>query len=350
MKPLPATAPARSARADVSLDALEWWITDLDRTRRMLTTIYGFAPTEPPLDPDGEGGQVLELANGGVRIVLRHDSTGTGPVGRHVAEHGDTIADVTLSCPDPATVARRAAEHGLRVSGPAHAPTIDLFGDRTVRHTLRHTGPVPVPAPADRDAGMVMVDHVAYCVPWGLAEPAARAYEHVFGLRRVDADSFDAIGDETIGMRSIVLRSGSGFTVVLTEPLSRTSAGQTRRFVDDHAGPGVQHTALAVDDLFTAVAELRRRGAEFLPIPGHYYDRTQRRLPDLPIPWPDLRQLEILVDADHDGLLYQLFTRPLTDRGTFFFELIQRHGATGFGVNNVRALFEAVQATISEEP
>jgi 4-hydroxymandelate synthase len=330
-------AAGGGAAPPLALHALQLWVGDLRRTRQLLTGAFGFTPAGP--------GEQAALVSGDIRLVLRQGDGADSPVGRHVARHGDTVADVTLLCRDPAAVARRARAYGLAVTGPAEAPTVDLFGDRTVRHTLRSTA-LAVPAPA---AGHLRsIDHVGYCLPHGLADPAARAYQTVFGMQRMAADSFDAIGDPATGMRGIVLRSAGGFTVVLTEPIGPASTGQTQQFVDAHAGPGVQHAALACDDLFTAVEALRAAGVDFLPIPDRYYDQAPRRLPDLRAPWQTLRRLRILVDADHDGLLYQLFTRPIGDRRTFFFELIQRAGATGFGVNNVTALFAAVQATIGE--
>jgi 4-hydroxyphenylpyruvate dioxygenase len=168
------------------------------------------------------------------------------------------------------------------------------------------------------------------------------------GLGRIDVGEAEEVGGEAAGMRSAVLRSGSGFTVVLTEPISQASTGQTQRFVDAHAGPGVQHAALAYDDLVTAVESLRFKGVQFLPIPSEYYEQAQQRLPHRSIPWDALRRLGILVDADEQGLLFQLFTLPLTDRGTLFFELIQRSGGIGFGANNVQALFAAVQAAMED--
>jgi 4-hydroxymandelate synthase len=336
---------------EVAFDALELWVGDLDRMQRLLTDAFRFRPVQIPVDApaDGAPDPAICLASGWVRVILRQGRTPTSLISRHVARHGDAVADVALVCPAPAAVAERALAHGLTVHGRPDAPTIDLFGDGTVCHTVRRTGLLADSAPAMGDPRIRAVDHLGYCLPWGYAEPAARAYQDVFGLRRLDADSFDAVGDEATGMRSVVLRSGSGFTVVLTEPISRASTGQTQRFVDAHAGPGVQHAALAYDDLFAAVESLRTSGVEFLAIPSGYYAGARQRLPDLPVTWETLRRLEILVDSDHDGLLYQLFTRPIADRGTFFFELIQRAGATGFGVNNVTALFEAIQATINKD-
>jgi 4-hydroxymandelate synthase len=342
--PTAAPPPAHSGTAPpIALHALELWVGDLPRTRRLLTGTFGFTPTDPPGAP---GEPAAGLISGDIRLILRQGGTPDSPVSRHVARHGDTVADVTLRCPDPAELAGRARAHGLTVTGPPDAPTIDLFGDRTVCHTLRQTA---LAGPASPAGHLRSVDHIGYCLPYGLADTAARGYETVFGMRRLAADSFDAVGDPATGMRGIVLRSPGGFTVVLTEPISPEGTGQTQQFVDAHAGPGVQHAALACGDLFTAVEALRTAGVEFLPIPDRYYDQAPQRLPDLRVPWHTLRRLRILVDADHDGLLYQLFTRPLADRRTFFFELIQRAGATGFGVNNVTALFAAVQATIGED-
>src|SRR5262249_9219416 len=154
------------------------------------------------------------------------------------------------------------------------------------------------------------------------------------------------VGGDAVGMRSTVLRCGAGLTVVLTEPASAGGTGQTQRFIDAHAGPGVQHAAIELDDICAAVETLRSRGVDFLPAPPGYYPAAKERVGDPSIPWDELERLDILVDADEDGLLFQLFTRPVVGRGTFFFELIQRSGASGFGANNVRALFAAVESTM----
>jgi 4-hydroxymandelate synthase len=333
----------------LAFDALELWVGDLDRTGRLLAGTFGFQFVDATVN-GGPEARVACLASGDIRIILRQGTAPTSPIARHVAAHGDTVADVALVSTDAAAIAERALVHGLTVRGTADAPTIDLFSDRTVCHTVRAATGVVAGSGSMLDGSRPRsVDHVAYCLPWGAAERTAMVYEEVLGLNRLSADSFDAVGDEVTGMRSIVLRSAAGFTVVLTEPTSRAGTGQTQRFVNAHGGPGVQHVALACDDLPATIESLRRSGAEFLPIPDLYYDRAQQRLSDIPIAWESLRRLEILVDADHNGLLFQLFTRPLTDRRTFFFEFIQRAGATGFGANNIRALFEAVQATMNED-
>jgi 4-hydroxymandelate synthase len=338
------------ADQEISFDALEFWVQDLDKTRRVLTDGFGFEPIDLP--PTGQPGSAMALlASGQAAILLRQGLTSASPVTRHVARHGDTIGDVALVCPDVDAILGRAADLGLAVSWLAGGPLVDLLGDGTVCHTVREVGIAPRPGSVAGPAGIRAVDHVAYCLPYGGIEPLARKYEQVFGLRRHDVGAAAEVGDGPDGMRSLVLRSGAGFTVVLTEPTSPGGAGQTQRFLDAHAGPGAQHVALAYADLVAAVRSLRARGVEFLPVPGGYFQAAQRRLQGvaMPVSWDSLRRLEILVDAEGGGLLLQLFTRPVTDRGTFFFEFIQRLGADGFGTNNVRALFEAVRATMTTD-
>jgi len=327
------TDPTRTAPA---LDALELWVGDLPRTREMLEATFGFAPLAT--QPEAADG-VLWLACGGVRIVLRAGAA----VASHVAAHGDTVADVALTCADPEAVARRARDHGLAVERSGGVPRVDVTGDGTIRHSLRTRPLVPAQDGHAAPPAMLGIDHVTHCVQHGTADRIAEAYVAVFGLERVELGDFECVGDVATGMRSAVLRS-PGLTVVLTEPLSQGSRGQTQRFVDAHAGPGVQHAALAYDDLCGAVEALRARGVGFLPAPREYYERSRERLAGRPLEWDALQRLEILVDADDDGLLYQLFTTPIAERGTFFFELIQRSGASGFGANNVRALFSALAA------
>lgn len=334
-----------SSPGPVALELLDLWVGDLASTKRLLTDAFGFRSREMPV-PLGPNEQAVCLGSAEVTLVVREGISATSPVARHVAAHGDTVADVGLVCADPDAVAERAGAYGLTVRVTAGTPTIDLFGDRTVCHTLRPAALGIGPVHPRRGYEARRIDHVAYCLPWGLADSAARAYEWVLGLERVDVGGAETVGGEATGMRSIALRSAGGFTVVLTEPLSQASDGQTQRFVDAHAGAGVQHAALAYDDLFTTVNILRDRGVPFLPFPDAYYHEARQRLPDAQIPWDALHRLGILVDADDRGLLYQLFTTPLTARQTFFLELIQRAGAHGFGANNVKALFAAVHANM----
>jgi 4-hydroxymandelate synthase len=329
---------------DVEVDLLELWVTDMPHTQHLLTTSFGFTPRDTTVRPRRDEKAVF-LANGAASIVLRQGTCADSPVSRHVAMHGDTIADVALVCADPDSVAERARANGVTVFDHDGTPTIDLFGNRTVCHSLRRVRLAGGPYPSSAGPQIRAIDHVAYCLPSGWSEPAALAYETVLGLQRVEVGDAAQVGGDT-GMRSVVLRSGGGFTVVLTEPVSSSSSGQTQHFLDAHVGPGVQHAAFSYDDLAAAVEWLGSNGVGFLPVPDGYYSAARRRLAHLPIDWDPLTRAGILVDADERGLLFQLFTTPLSVRGTFFAELIQRAGAVGFGANNVRALFAALDAAM----
>ena len=153
------------------------------------------------------------------------------------------------------------------------------------------------------------------------------------------------VGDDDNGMFSQVVRTGD-CTLVLTAPKSAGGASQTQRFLDAHAGPGVQHVALACGDFPAAAHRLRTNGVALLPVPEEHLEQSYQRMRGRALPWDSLRREGILVDGDDGGLLFQLFTAPITDRRTFFFELIHRDGAIGFGAGNVRALHAAVDASV----
>jgi 4-hydroxymandelate synthase len=340
------TAVHRDGGCPVELDLLELWTSDLTRTQRLLTATFGFQPRDTAVRA-GPDEQAVFIANGSAGLVLRQGGSSASPVSRHVAEHGDTIADVALVCPDPDAVAQRAHAHGVTVFDRAGAPTIDLLGDRTLCHSLRRTPLVRDPNHSTAGPMIRAIDHVAYCLPWGFLESTALTYQTVLGLQRVEVGEAAHVGGAT-GMCSAVLRSARGFTVVLTSPACPGSTGQTQRFLEGHAGPGVQHAAFAYDDLIAAVEWLRGNGIRFLPTADDYYMKARQRLADLPVDWAALQRSGILVDADERGLLFQLFTAPLNGRGTFFAELIQRAGAVGFGANNVRDLFAALDAATAD--
>jgi 4-hydroxymandelate synthase len=327
----------------VGFDALELWVADLDRTRDLLTHGFGLVPL-PPSGTASPRERVACLGSGGVRVRLRHGGTGAGPVARHVAVHGDTVGDVALRCADIAGIVERARALGLRVQGCGDHPRIDMLGDATLCHTLRPAvGARPGRATPASGRRPLAIDHVACCLRRGSIDAVASSYEEVFGLERLDVGAW--AHDDAVGMRSIPLRSRAGsFTIVLVEPGGPLGGGQVQDFLDAHAGPGIQHAAWAFGDLADVVGWLRGRGVRFLPVPDAYYTEAAHRLGQLPPRWDALRRTGILVDTEGDGLLLQLFTRPIADRATFFLELIERAGATGFGGNNVKALYAAVAA------
>jgi 4-hydroxymandelate synthase len=334
----------------VQLDAVELWVGDLEQTRRSFAQ-FGFTPNEAGLacHPDEN---IAGFISGQVRLVLRQGTTTANPITRHVARHGDGVGVLALRCDDVLEIAHRAASYGLATRVEHTGATIDLLGDGTIVHIVRNRPIVSLTSAPPTNAGPVPgnIDHVTYCLPFGTIESVARCYREVFGLSPVVNDEFSEVGEQTTGMRSMVLRSVDGFTVVLTSPASATSAGQTQRFLTTHRGAGVQHVAFVCTDLAGTVQALRSKGVRFLDVPEDHLERSYRRLESRALPWDVLRREQILVDADNEGLLFQLFTHPIIEGSGFFFEFIQRAGATGFGAANVRALFAAVDAAIRQAP
>jgi 4-hydroxymandelate synthase len=334
---------------EVALGDVEFWVTDLAEAR-FHTSKFGFEPTAPGSETLPEEARA-SLACGGASLILRQGTTASSPISRHVAKHGDSIAVVGLVVGDVGELSDRALAGGLKVMETGEGLQIDLLGDGSIVHSLRSRGRTSPPEPRMRPNGprLLGIDHITYCLPWGTMDRVAAAYRDVLAFEHtyaqdVEPEDQGVPSDRTGGMRSTVLRSPLGLTIVLTEPSSPAGDGQTHRFLRSHAGAGVQHVALAYDDLVSAIGTLRSRGVPFLPVPEEHLKRSHDRMRGRPLPWDALRDHEILVDADEHGILFQRFARPITERSSFFFEVIQRAGALGFGAANVQALFAAVEA------
>jgi len=330
---------------DIAIDVVELWVGSIGHMTTALQP-FGFEPDDTLTIDCGPDERATLLRCGDVCIVLREGLSATTPVARHVLRHGDGVGTLRLICADIYGMVERARAHGVHVTEAEDGARLDLLNDETIRHSVHRLATRP-PASQRRVDGLFMrgVDHVTYCLPQGALDRVAAIYRNVFGLVDLDVGAAAEVGDDVAGMRSAALRSSSGFTVVLTEPRSAAGSGQTQRFLRAHDGAGVQHVAVAYDDLGAAVPQLRSRGVQFLSVPPDHVGVPPSRLRDRFRQWESLRRDGILVDENEQGLLFQLFTEPITDRGTLFLELIQREGSTGFGARNVRALFAAVDAS-----
>jgi 4-hydroxymandelate synthase len=277
----------------------------------------------------------------------------TGRATREFTElHGDGVADIAFVCDDPGATRRSALAAGAE---PAGAGAVSAFG--AVQHTLLPpaagdrpagrpwlpTGAGPAGAvPAETVGGHVMeLDHIAVCLAAGELKGCADLFATGFGMDRYSSEYIE-VG--TQAMESIVSRNAAGtVTFTFLEPDPNRDAGQVDAFVARNGGPGVQHLAFLVDDIISSVREVRARGVEFLNTPDAYYRAVAARLGAMTEQIADLRDAGVLADRDEWGYLLQLFTRSPHPRGTLFYELIQRHGARGFGSANIRALYESVE-------
>jgi len=302
------------------------------------------------------------LRSGAVRFVLQGGVDPDSPLLDHHRRHGDGVVDVALEVPDVDRCVAHARAHGATVvqephdlgdeHGTVRLAAIATYG-RT-RHTLvdrsRYTGPhLPGFVARSATGGPAVfqaLDHVVGNVELGQMDRWVDFYHRVMGFTDMAEFVGTDIATDYSALMSKVVASGDHRVKF---PLNEPAAGRRRSQIDEylqfHGGPGVQHLALATTDILGAVDTLRARGVEFLPTPDSYYrdPALRARIGEVRVPVEELRSRGILVDRDEDGYLLQIFTRPLGDRPTVFFELIERHGSLGFGIGNFRALFEAIE-------
>jgi 4-hydroxyphenylpyruvate dioxygenase len=344
-----------SQKTSIQLDALELWVGNFNAEEQMLTNLFGFRRIDHRFSEQTQEKRACFVC-GNVSIILREGSGEGSRVAKHVAKHGDSFVDIALACKNFEKVLDRALKYGLGIINKNDYFQIDLLGNGTILHSIRDNRIFSNQEPGKQITELQMrgVDHITYCLPCGEMDHVADIYRKVFDMQDVQAKNVQIINrngnDQKTanGMRSIVLRSGTGLTLVLTEPASSAFVGQTHQFLQAHRGAGVQHIAVLYDDIISAVKLLRSNGVKFLPIPEEHLKVSQQRLRNSKLCWSELRNNEILVDFDDDGLIFQLFTLPITENGRFFVELIQRTGSTGFGTANVDWLFSAVDAAIND--
>jgi 4-hydroxyphenylpyruvate dioxygenase len=313
------------------------------------------------------------LTSGGARFCLTGSvRTGT-PDGQRHAQHGDGVSDIALEVPDVDAAYAYALSQGAtglvephQVSdehGTVRLAALATYGD--TRHTLvdrgDYRGPflpgfVPHAPIVDRGpaiaAGLTpkrffqAIDHVVGNVELGKMDEWVAFYQRVMGFTNMAEFVGDDIATEYSALMSKVVASGTRkVKFPLNEPAVSQRKSQIDEFLEFYGGPGVQHIALATNDIIGTVDAMRAAGVEFLDTPDSYYNDPElaARIGAVRAPVDELRQRRILVDRDEDGYLLQIFTKPVGDRPTFFFELIERHGSLGFGKGNFKALFEAIE-------
>jgi len=361
------TAPAPGATPDFmplnGIDHVELYVGNAAQAAYFYEHAFGFRPIAYAGLETGlrdRASHVLE--QGRVRLVLTGALRSDTEIARHHARHGDGVRTIALSVPDVDHAHTEAVARGARsVAEPADVAdeygrirraTIATYGDtlHTFVDRSSYDGPfmpgferVEAPVPAEDDL-LLAIDHIVGNVELGQMDEWVRFYADVFGMVEMIHFSDEAISTEYSALMSKVVASGNGrIKFPINEPAEGRRRSQIDEYLEFYEGPGAQHIALATRDIVATVAELRRRGVGFLPIPDAYYEEVPSRVPEVTDQLDDLRRQGILVDHDDEGHLLQIFTQPVGDRPTVFLELIERHGATGFGAGNFKALFEAIE-------
>ena len=303
------------------------------------------------------------LEQGRVRFVLTSALRPDDPIAEQVRRHGDGVHAIALEVDDAESAYRETVGRGARgVSEPrsvsddngtvklaaiaAYGDTIHTFVERGAYRGAFLPGFVPA-AGEDRVArpvGLKYVDHMVANVPLGEMNAWVRFYEQVMGFQLYQTFDDRDINTEYSALMSKVMANGNGrIKFPINEPATGRRKSQIEEYLDFYQGPGIQHIALGTDDIVGAVSKMREQGVEFLRVPGAYYEDLAARVGRIDEPLAELRDLGVLVDRDDEGYMLQIFTKPVEDRPTVFFEVIQRKGSRGFGKGNFKALFEAIE-------
>jgi 4-hydroxymandelate synthase len=341
-----------------AVDHVEFYVGDAPQTAQFLCEAFGFRCIGHGGPDTGLTGQrSLLLGQGAIRLLVTSALTPDHPVARFVERHSDGAACVALRTEDASAAYASALRAGAHPRtelkrwrrGGAEVVTGTVAGPGALTHRLveRTAGDeflpggidLLTPDPERSEELLEVVDHLALCVAAGDLEPTVRFYQDVFGLAEIFEERIE-VGDQA--MDSKVVQSASReVTFTIVSPDAATAGGQLNDFLQANAGAGVQHLALSTRDIIAAVHACRQRGVRFLSTPDSYYDAIAQRLDAVSLPVAALRAENILVDRDHWGEMFQIFTESPFERRTFFMELIERHGALTFGSNNIRALYEA---------
>ena len=352
----------------IGIDHIELFAEDANAAARDLCTAFGFRIAGQTGPASGGDSHSLLLRQGDVRVLITSAPGEQHPAARYVSGHGDGVGVIAFTVDNVAEVHAAAVAGGaLSIEAPVelrdgddvvHTAVVSGFGD--VVHRLvdrRGAGGSFMPGrismiAADPEAGdelMDVIDHLAICLPVGELQPTVEFYRRAYGFPDI-FEEYIEIGEQA--MESTVVQSPSGgVTFTLIQPDPRRAHGQIDAFIEWHGGAGVQHVAFRTDDIRQAVRTFASRGVRFGRTPGSYYDFLEARLggqSDLPI--GDLRELGVLVDHDHWGQMFQIFTQSTHPRRTLFLEMIERHGAKTFGSSNIRALYEAKERELAAVP
>jgi 4-hydroxyphenylpyruvate dioxygenase len=345
------------------IDHLELYVGNAAQAAYFYTRAFGFTETAYRGLETGSRDRVSHvLEQGRIRLVLTGTLSGDDEVGEHHKRHGDGVRVIALSVPDATRAYEHAVAHGARglrtpyetsdEHGAVKLSSIATYGDTHHVFVERNgyggaflPGYEPRDPRPDPGAGMLIgIDHVVGNVELGHMEEWVRYYERVFGMTEMIHFSDEAISTEYSALMSKVVTDGSGrIKFPINEPAQGKRKSQIEEYIDFYHGAGAQHIAVSTTDIVGTVEELTRRGVGFLPIPESYYAEVPERIGEIAEDIADLRRLGILVDRDDEGYLLQIFSKPVGDRPTVFFEVIQRHGARGFGEGNFKALFEALE-------
>ncbi|MBB3699009.1 4-hydroxyphenylpyruvate dioxygenase [Flammeovirga yaeyamensis] len=344
-------------------DHIEFYVGNAKQAAYFYQIAFGFklvAYAGPETGVKEKASYVLQ--QGKLRFVFTTSLNSNSEIAKHVHKHGDGVKVLALWVDDAhksyeETVKRGAesvqAPHSITdADGEVVMSSIKTYGDtiHTFVERKNYNGAFlphfvgKEPLMKVKDVGLKYVDHCVGNVELGEMDQWVKFYEDVMGFKLLLTFDDNDISTEYTALMSKVVSNGNGYVKFpINEPADGKRKSQIEEYLEFYNGSGVQHIAVATDDICYTVSELRKRGIEFLYVPDNYYDDLKERVGNIDEEIDQLKELNILVDRDEEGYLLQIFTKPVEDRPTLFFEIIQRKGAKSFGKGNFKALFEAIE-------
>lgn len=345
-------------------DYVEFYVGNAKQAAHYYMSAFGFqalAYAGPETGVKGKASYVVRQNK--LTFVVTTPLRPNNEIADHIYKHGDGIKFLALLVDDATDAWEQTTKRGGKsykepqrledengeviVSGiHTYGDTVHLFVERKNYNGAFMPGFIawsnPLFKPAD--TGLLYVDHCVGNVGWDQMNPRVKFYEEVMGFKNILTFDDEDISTEYSALMSKVMSSGNGYVKFpINEPAEGKKKSQVEEYLEFYNGEGVQHVAMATGDIVKTVKELMSRGVEFLKVPNSYYDDLLNRVGHIDEDLEPLKELGILVDRDNEGYLLQLFSKPVQDRPTLFFEIIQRKGAKSFGKGNFKALFEAIE-------
>ena len=346
------------------IDHVEIYVSNALQAAHYYRNAFGFQPlAKAGLYTGKRTAESFVLQQGKIRLVLTSPLQSGTSVGKHIELHGDGVKIIALTVADAARAYEHAVVKGARayiapqyrsdrhggvvVSGVyTYGETVHLFVERKDYNGTFLPGYEPWETKdfSTPEIGLKYIDHMVGNVGWGKMNQWVDYYKKIFGFKQIISFDDKDISTEYTALMSKVVSDGKmRIKFPINEPAKGKKRSQVEEYLDFYEGEGVQHIAVATDDIIHTIQCLRKKGVEFLEVPETYYDSVTERVGKIEEDLNTLKKLGILVDRDDEGYLLQLFTKPVGPRPTLFFEIIQRNGATSFGKGNFKALFEAIE-------
>ena len=344
-------------------DYVELYVGNAKQSAHFYKTAFGFqSEAYAGLETGVKDRVSYVLKQDKIRLVLTTPLTEGGPINEHINKHGDGVKVVALWVEDATKAWEETTKRGaksfmeptaeeddfgkvIRSGIHTYGETVHIFVERKAYNGAflpgykkweSHYNPAPT--------GLKFIDHMVGNVDWDEMNTWCEFYAKVMGFAQIISFDDKDISTDYTALMSKVMSNGNGrIKFPINEPAEGKKKSQIEEYIDFYNGPGVQHIAVATDDIVATVSAMRDRGVEFLYVPDNYYDDLLERVGEIDEDVEILKQHGILIDRDDEGYLLQLFTKPVVDRPTMFFEIIQRKGAQSFGKGNFKALFEAIE-------